>query len=282
MILQKALVAVDFSASSYQLLRSVEEYKPLGLREVVLVHVIDIRQPGGGGTDYKDFDKKLLNREKENLEALGLKVKVIVSVGFPASEIVNIAQHENVSVILISSRGNNILTGIFLGNTTADVMRTSTVPVLIDKGWIRSESTYKTSSKNRFSKVLVPVDFSKCSDYTLDQLKDMRDVVEEVVLVSVIERCYDFKQLEQMKSDINDKLAEIKGEPGMSGIKTDIYIGAGAASENILRLADEKEVSMIMMGTRGIGLIKGLLFGSTAEAVAHRAKVPVLLIPGFK
>ena len=206
----------------------------------------------------------------------------MVSVGFPASEIVNTAQHEDVSLILISSHGESILTDIFLGNTTADVMRTSTVPVLIEKGWIKDQSTYKTASKNKFRKVIVPVDFSKCSNHTLDLLKGMHDIVEEVVLVSVIERSNDFKQLEQMKADINDKLAEIKSEPEISEFTTDIYIGVGSASENILKVADEKGVSMIMMGTRGTGLIKGLLFGSTAEAVARRAKIPVLLIPCFK
>ena len=55
-------------------------------------------------------------------------------------------------------------------------------------------------------------------------------------------------------------------------------VRVGPAAETIARYAQEKSVGSIVMGTRGMGAVKGLVLGSVATGVVHLASVPVTLV----
>lgn len=52
----------------------------------------------------------------------------------------------------------------------------------------------------------------------------------------------------------------------------------GAPAETIDRIAREENIDHIIMGTRGLGSIRGLLVGSIATQVLHLVQVPVTLV----
>ena len=52
----------------------------------------------------------------------------------------------------------------------------------------------------------------------------------------------------------------------------------GQTAETIAQVAQEEDVGHIVMGTRGLGGVKGLLLGSVATQVIHLAEVPITLI----
>ena len=52
----------------------------------------------------------------------------------------------------------------------------------------------------------------------------------------------------------------------------------GHTAETIAQVAREEDVEHIVMGTRGLGGIQGLLLGSVATQVIHLAEVPITLI----
>ena len=56
------------------------------------------------------------------------------------------------------------------------------------------------------------------------------------------------------------------------------HILVGEAAETIVRFAREHDCQQIIMGTRGLGSVSGLLLGSVATKVIHLAEVPVLLV----
>lgn len=64
-------------------------------------------------------------------------------------------------------------------------------------------------------------------------------------------------------------------EEGMS-YRSEVRVGQ--AAETITRYAQEKNVDDIVMGTRGMGTMKGMVLGSVATGVVHLASVPVTLI----
>ena len=47
----------------------------------------------------------------------------------------------------------------------------------------------------------------------------------------------------------------------------------------ILDEAERSGVDLILLGSRGAGLLAGLLFGSVAQEVARRTRKPLLLVP---
>ncbi len=52
----------------------------------------------------------------------------------------------------------------------------------------------------------------------------------------------------------------------------------GPAAEAILRVAEVRKVDLIVMGTRGLGQLSGLLLGSQSQKVLTHARCPVLLV----
>lgn len=76
----------------------------------------------------------------------------------------------------------------------------------------------------------------------------------------------------QKTVDYYKKFMENKG---MTGIKTVIKIGHPA--EEILNTAEEEDVDMIVMGSRG-KRFEPLMMGSVSREVANSADLPVLLI----
>ncbi len=51
----------------------------------------------------------------------------------------------------------------------------------------------------------------------------------------------------------------------------------GVIANEIVRIAEDRQVDQIAMGTRGMGAIGNVLLGSVAQRVIHQSRVPVLL-----
>ncbi|MCX8088061.1 MAG: universal stress protein [Meiothermus ruber] len=52
----------------------------------------------------------------------------------------------------------------------------------------------------------------------------------------------------------------------------------GPPAEAVLRVAEVRKVDLIVMGTRGLGQLQGLLLGSQSQKVLTHAACPVLLV----
>ncbi len=52
----------------------------------------------------------------------------------------------------------------------------------------------------------------------------------------------------------------------------------GPPAEAILNVADARQVDLIVMGSRGLGRLTGLLLGSQSQKVVSHAKCPVLIV----
>jgi len=68
-----------------------------------------------------------------------------------------------------------------------------------------------------------------------------------------------------------------------AGIATDLQIVAstyaGGPAHEIVEIASQVDAGMIVSGTRGLGLVKGLLVGSVAHRLPYLAICPVLIVP---
>lgn len=68
-----------------------------------------------------------------------------------------------------------------------------------------------------------------------------------------------------------------------AGIDTDLQIVAstyaGGPAHEIAEVARDVDAGLIIAGTRGIGVIKGLLVGSVAHRLLYIATCPVLTVP---
>ena len=63
-----------------------------------------------------------------------------------------------------------------------------------------------------------------------------------------------------------------------AGCKARKHVRTGNVARSILTVADEESSDMIIMGSRGLGLLKGVLIGSVSQKVIEEAKIPVMVI----
>lgn len=62
-------------------------------------------------------------------------------------------------------------------------------------------------------------------------------------------------------------------------IKGSVQFEVGKPGEIVLAYADRYRGTHIVMGTRGFGLLRRTILGSTSEYVIHHAKIPVTVVP---
>ena len=137
--MKKYSVALDFSPYSQKILNRLREIP--GIREVVLLHVIDATRPSRLGWTHGphiENSKLLMAEKKAELEKLGLQVTVKVDVvvnaitqGTIAHAILEIAETEQVSLIVIGARGINPIQELLLGSVSSTVLRDARTSVLI-------------------------------------------------------------------------------------------------------------------------------------------------------
>lgn len=79
---------------------------------------------------------------------------------------------------------------------------------------------------------------------------------------------------------LGDKIIEdstrIASENGAKDIATHIAIGDAAGK--IVQHANDEQADLIVMGTRGLGEIKGMLMGSVTHKVTQLAKCPCMIV----
>ena len=63
------------------------------------------------------------------------------------------------------------------------------------------------------------------------------------------------------------------------GVKLEALVVRGSAWAEIDRVADEKKIDLVVLGTRGHGKLAHVSLGSVAEKVVRTSKHPVLVVP---
>ncbi len=84
------------------------------------------------------------------------------------------------------------------------------------------------------------------------------------------------KEYRQRMSE--EALAPARALAKRSGALFDCYVRVGDAAEVIANFATRTRCAEIIMGTRGLGRVRGLLLGSVTTKVIHLASVPVTLV----
>jgi nucleotide-binding universal stress UspA family protein len=92
--------------------------------------------------------------------------------------------------------------------------------------------------------------------------------------VATIQKIEEEQKLQQ--TDILTKATEHAKAQGLKlGEPARAY---GVIANEIVRIATERQVDQIAMGTRGMGALGNMVLGSVAQRVIHQSTIPVLLV----
>jgi nucleotide-binding universal stress UspA family protein len=103
--------------------------------------------------------------------------------------------------------------------------------------------------------------------------------VKEAVLVHVVDKGHTEEVVEKQKNEALDRLTALRQNLEDADVKTEICVRVGMPARQIAKIAEEDDVSLVMMATRGAGSSRKLFVGSTAENVIRDSARSVLLFP---
>jgi nucleotide-binding universal stress UspA family protein len=135
--------------------------------------------------------------------------------------------------------------------------------------------------------ILVPIDFSGCSNRTLQYamhiaVRENANIwllhvfrVPDYVVTQFGWGQHDCRSAEQ---EAQANLNTVEKEVLSRGIKAKACFRVGHPFEEIVSMANDPEVDLVLIGSHGCSAIKQLLMGSTAARVVEHARCPVLVV----
>ncbi len=274
----------------------VTNLRCVGTEEIVLVHVIraDEHFPVKGRHARQMLDSlaaELSSRMDEAVriaEAQGLRAKVRIEIGVPWRRILQVADEENVSLIVSGRERRSGFDEILFGSTTDRLVRYGGFPVYIPKCpevYGGRGSPEGAACRDPFRRVLFPVDWSECSRAALEALRRLKGSgIGEIVVVHVMEEKAMSLQLKEKFREFERldrrRLEETEQRLRSEGFAVRTRLAVGNPRADLLQLAREENATLVFMGTHGKGRVKGILWGSVSRNVAEYSDIPVLLVRG--
>jgi universal stress protein A len=133
--------------------------------------------------------------------------------------------------------------------------------------------------------ILIPLENSPADETILTHIRSLaRMTGAKLLLVHVadgwVARNFDQLQLaesQEMKEDrayLEKRVRDLTEE----GFSCSAVLALGEPSDEIIKIAREKDIDLIAMTTHGHRFISDILYGATADKVRHQVDVPVLLL----
>lgn len=140
--------------------------------------------------------------------------------------------------------------------------------------------------------ILLPTDFSGCANYAVPYVAAIaRATGASIICVHVIEPvvpAVGYTGLteplpladvsDQLEDSAEKELPRLTECEDLAGLNVEEVIVHGDAAAEIVRVASEREVDLIVVSSHGRAGLGRILFGSTAEAVVRHALCPVLVV----
>lgn len=141
-----------------------------------------------------------------------------------------------------------------------------------------------------FKKILVPIDFSEYSLQALKYVADFAKVFQsEVYLIYVVEPIIYPPDLSigqialptlnfQVDEKAKEELDRVAKEELDKETKVQTIVKLGKPYLEILEVAKNEDIDLIIISTHGHTGVEQILFGSTADKVVRKAPCPVLTL----
>ncbi|MCT8974193.1 universal stress protein [Microbaculum marinisediminis] len=144
-----------------------------------------------------------------------------------------------------------------------------------------------------FKHILVPVDGSENALKALEKAVELKALTGAELTVLTIYRHHSMLEasfsmvrpqepgnmddiMRDAAKDVAEGAKAHAGELGAGNVRA--FVRNGPVARNIVAFAEEHDVDLIVIGSRGLGSIESYLLGSVSHKVTGTAKCPVLVV----
>lgn len=272
-----AMLALDLSLSSNDLVQGMIDLKEIGIRKVTLFTVVTKEYPNGQEKFDRSLYEKMLSEYAAQLQDNGLEAgwKLKEEMGaYVPKEILAGMDKLNADLLVIGNKGHNLLADMLLGSVASEVIHRADVPLLLLRISDKPGKGEVSICKNVRRNILLPIDFSEAGDRAMKafEQEELRDSSVTVLNVQTMPK-------EGEKDKLQERVDYLK-RIGVKVVQSETK--HGNIWIEITEYADKKDMSMILMGSQGKGYAEDVFIGSISLRVARHTSKPLMLIPAKK
>jgi nucleotide-binding universal stress UspA family protein len=294
--IQRILCPIDFSDASRHALEhavAIAKWYDSAITALHVIHPLLLVEPPILFAEFpKEATAPELARQSvqqqlkswlEPATAAGVQAEMVIEDGDPARSILARARAVHADLVAMGTHGLSGFERFMLGSVTEKILRKATCPVLT------VPPSAATVAKLPYTRLLCPVDFSASS---LAALQVAFSMAQESNANLTILHVFDWPSendlfLQRFDEPTFRRFIEEETRGRLEALVTGdlrlwchptTKVGYGTPYRQILKVAEEEETDLIVIGVRGRNSLDLTLFGSTTNQVVRRASCPVLTL----
>ena len=262
------------------------EHDLLPMHRAYIEHAADIIR-------HQSVEVQQKTRSKPGGKAVEARGEVVE--GYPAEEILNYADRNNIDLILIASNGYSGVRRWALGGVADKVLRASTVPI-----WLARAASPEAIVHDKWPKrtMLVPLDGSQHAESVLPHVESLAKQrgaeLVEVVLLRVCEPPINFlsyssalcmpldwdveKETLLAKRECEQYLDGVQKHLSDVGLRVRSEVLLGKPIDEIIDYTNRNPFNLVVLATHGRSGITRWSYGQVAVQVLQRSTRPVFLV----
>jgi len=294
----RVLCPTDFSVFSAHAFRHALALAHQFRARVKVVHVIPVSASVGGpeffamglpsSAEQQQHAAVEMRRFVEPAMGSGVEVTTEIREGQPWREILAAAHDLPADLVALGTHGRSGFERFLLGSVTERLLALLPCPALT----VCHEERRTWESPGVVKRILVATDFSPAAMGAVALALPLAEKARsEVTLLHVIDTLpdasehvhYAVPELAPLRRALEEQAAPRlqAAAPDIlrNGSKVQKRLATGRAPDVVLKIAAEMRADLIVLGTRGHGVLGRLLFGSTSDRVVREATCPVVTVP---
>jgi nucleotide-binding universal stress UspA family protein len=298
------LFPTDFTTHARAALKYAAAFARSGGGRVVLFSVQDAKVPANLLTlperIFEDQENYWLLQLRSDVRELladslfnGLEVEPVIVDGDPATEIARAVIDYDIDLVTVVTHGRKGLSRALWGSTAEEIIAEAPCPVLTIRPPQHDFVEHRDSrSEIHLNRVLLATDFrpsSAAATLVATQLthRTNADLHAVYVIGDYLEQIAGLfpegglSALLRLRSYVQQKMTQLMRDDGAHAIS---HIAEGRPYAEIVRLAAEKDMDLIIIGTNVHASLFGgtPVLGSEIERVVRNAPCPVLCVPSVR
>jgi nucleotide-binding universal stress UspA family protein len=275
-MLKKILVPLDGSVHAEQALGYAMQLAKPAAAQLVLIRAamshtlpgVDARERQSGAIQEAE---EYLSQTAAAMQRRGYVCETLTPFGPPAQRITEEARLQNADLIVMSTHGRTGPGRLLFGSVAEDVVRTSSIPVLVaGAGLPVSRQPFLSDQPI----LVVPLDGSAFAEVALQSALALADALDAgLVLVRAEGEAIPVADAQEYLDAIRLRLTSDR--PHLSVATS---VGAGDPAHVIAAVALQHEASMVVMSTHGRRGLARSVTGSVPAKVLKLSSVPVILV----
>ena len=137
--------------------------------------------------------------------------------------------------------------------------------------------------------ILIPLENTPADETILAHIKPLARMTGAKLLLLHVSDGWVARNFDQLKLAESEEMKHDRGylekrrrELSDEGFSCDAVLSLGEPSDEIIKLAETRDVDLIAMSTHGHRFLSDIIHGATADKVRHAVDIPVLLLRAGK